>query len=983
MVDSETGAALDLVKTPSSSIASGMGEDQAEWEKIMTNVLDYNLDEANHPYSPAIPGGKKQFTGGFDLALNMGALGRSMIGALTIINSWTNSLIDEKFGESLALQALEDDKILAVSNKIFEAHILPNISFELYTEDEAQAASAQSDALELFRKLFNQLFLKNTELISLIRSGASEANRVASRIISTTIADFSIKYESIEVSDDIEPEFNNAEGLTAKILGDRSLENEQNRYSSESLADQITLLEPNVTQSEEGLGKLTLVAYARFLALAIYKMQSLFFAKSSMLYVGFNPMPRVFDSPDDVLTISMSEINKIETRWSIPEIIDSDNTVFNDKEHIELTGARYLAFINKAYEYLNTHVNNARNLIITPRALAGAKKYVVERLGDSYLAKYLEENPDINIDEARKSLESQRSRIDSVFPIHNAGFNEIVASSEGNKKYSPFNIIPNISEGAGARTKANFNHAFYDGLVVEEDPDTGRKVLTDPERNFNSGKMQVGTFTRPTLREWPLPKHGYHDNTAKSRNHVGVPIPLYDSGGYKGPYSELKDLGLVNLNIVANVPYSGGEDSPVNLKLNIGFLLERGYSTEHYTMIHGLKAELEEIKKSKKAEMKRLNTIKSSSPKLIAELTAELENLNGRIQRNKRLDNQKSRNQVIIYEREAKSKQKILESLKYELENLDALREKLNNWYQENVMRIQAEYNSLPYSVNTQKSTLHMNDIALSSLSTEAGFANQKKDMLTGNKTKISGALHVGLTDPIMAYNLIKNNELHGQPYVDIGNNSVPEELIQDALIGFIVGVYGLDEIAKAYVKKYSSNLRKLGMEPATFSGRDLLEFTIDGTLSDIGQLKYKPSIMPGSFYDVSLEDSSMSLYAQSIAGVDENQKMPTLNKLKKMYSGLPKSSKSYGITSPYAKSEAKNAVTVSHRAAKAMKGYIRKVTVGQDLDPSGSEARDQTVKSSNNFYSKILKRADILSRIMIMQATTMIHPSTILEDEV
>jgi len=682
-----------------------------------------------------------------------------------------------------------------------------------------------------------------------------------------------------------------------------------------------------------------------------------------------------------VLSVSSSEIAQITTQWSVPQIVDSEITIFNDKEHIEEIGARYLAFINKAYEYLNTHVNNARSLIITPRALGGAKKYVVERLGDSFLAKYLEENPDMDISDARKNLAKQQARINSVFPIHNAGFSEIVASSEGEKKYSPFNIIPNVSAGKGAKAKADFNHPFYDGLQVEEDPDTGRKILTDSERNFNSGRMQVGSFTRPTLRQWPLPKYGYHDSSAKSKNHVGVPLPLYDSSGYKGPYSELKDLGLVNLNVVANVPYSGGEDSPMNLKLNIGFLLERGYSTEHYTMIHGLKAELEEIKKAKKAEAQRLGEVRKNHPELVSRLETEIEILNGRIQRNKKMDNQRSRSKVVIDQREMDSKKKKFETLNYELQNIDQLVEKLDSWYEENLSRIQTEYNSLPYSINTQKSTVHLNDMALDSLSTESGFDTQKKGLTTGNRAKVSGPLHVGLTDPVMAYSLIKNNELHGQAYVDIGDKSVPEELIQDALINFIVGVYGLDEVAKAYVKKHGTALRKKGLTPATFSGRDLLQYTIDGTLSDVGSIKYDGTIMPGNFYDLSMEDSSMSLYAQSTAIIDPDQKMPTLGRLKKMYSGLPKSSKSYGITSPYSKDPSRNAVTVSHRAAKAMKAYIRKLTVGDDLDPSGSEARDQNTVIGNSLFEKILKRADTLSRIMIMQAGSMIDPDAILEE--
>lgn len=979
-VDAE-GRAVDIEDTGDIGTVSGEGEDQAEWERIMTKVLDYNLDEKDHRFSPAIPGGKKTFEREFDLAVNMGALNRSMIGALTIINTWTNSLIDDKFGESLSLQVMEDEKIRNVGQKIFDGHIANNISFEFYTEDEAEAQQARDEAMSSYRTLFDQLFVKNSELLTLIRSGRLEPEQAAVKVLNTTLADFSAKYEAIEISNDIAPDFEtDVKDLVQQILNDRSLEIQEDRFNSTSLIDQITMFNPNVTQTEQGLGKLTLVAYARFLASAIHKMQTLFFAKSSVLYVGYNPLPRVFDDANDVLNVTMSEINQIPTQWSVPQIVEDPGTVFHDKQQIQEEGAKYLAFINKAYDYLNAHIKNARNLTITPRALAGAKEYVVNRLGDNFLAKYLEQNPDVDIEEAKKNVESQRARIETVFPVSNASFADIVSDFEGDNKFSPYNLLPNISVGKGAKAKADFNHPFYDRLQVEEDPENGRIILTDPDRNYNSGRIQAGVFARPTLRQWPLPKFGYHDNSAKSKNHVGIPIPLYDSGGYTGKYSELKDLGLVNMSVVANIPYAGGEDSDVNLKLDIGFLLERGYSTQHYTMIHGLRAELNEIKNAKKAEAERLSRIKAEHPAMIENLENEIGLINGKIERNRRMDNARSRNQVVILQKELEIRKKKLEELKYEFENLDTLKERLESWYQDNLSRIQTEYNSLPYSVNTQKSSVHVGDVGLSSLNSGKSFKDQKSALnAPGAKPKIAGNLHVGLTDPIMAYHLIKNNELHGQPYIDLGNNSIPEELVKDAYINFIVGVYGLDEVAKEYVKKHGKALKKKGLNPLQFTGRDLLENTIDGTLADIGAIKYQADIMPGQYYDISLPDSSMSLYAQSMVKTPD-QKMPTLSKLKKMYSGLPRSAKSYGITAPYTRDDHKNAITVSSRAAKAMSAYIRKVTVGDELDPSGSEARDQMSVASDNLFEKILKRADTLSRIMIEQAGSMLDPQAILE---
>ena len=123
-------------------------------------------------------------------------------------------------------------------------------------------------------------------------------------------------------------------------------------------------------------------------------------------------------------------------------------------------------------------------------------------------------------------------------------------------------------------------------------------------------------------------------------------------------------------------------------------------------------------------------------------------------------------------------------------------------------------------------------------------------------------------------------------------------------------------------------------------------------------QISYSDGIMPGSYYDVQLEDSSISLYAQSKYFSDKDQDLPTLGALRKMYSGLDRSAKSYGITSPY-KTPERNIVTVSHRAAKAMSNYIRKITLGENLDPSGSEARDHHSFAKNERFLKIFKRAD------------------------
>lgn len=976
-------------------------EARTEWEMVMSQILDYDIEEEHHKHSPAIPGGSKEYQNAANLIGNMDALSRSLVGAFNIIHTWTANLIHENFGASFARQYLQEEQIREMSDIVFEQVLRNLIEFDFIgDEDEDDFESESRESMDRLKRFFGDIFIDNAQIISLIRRGNLSESETAKKIVYDSVVEFLTKLENVELSENIIPgeamEDIQQEAIAAaaeKVIR-YEVAPAQNRFSQpETLGQRITIFDPKTaTKDVQGFGKLTLVAYARFVANAIYKMQNIFFTKSSPLYVGYNPLIEQYSSPEEILRISKNDIDRINIAWGPKNnLVESPYTIYDSIAEIDEYGPKYLAMINKAYHFLNIHIENARSLVITPKSIQAAKAYIEEEMGDRYLAEYLEQNPSASPEAAREAVKRRQSLVGRALPIYNSDFRKLVGSYEKEEvvlpdgktkvvsRYSPFNVFPYLPLSK-QKKDSDLSHPFYAQLQVETDPTTGRKVLTDPQRGYNSGKLQVGTITRPTIRQWPLPKFGFYGDegraagTVTTKNHVGLPLPIY--GDYKASQvSELRDLLVFNLRPVIEIPVQVADDeggvSISNAKVDIGFLLERGFSREHYRMIYNLYDELAQIKRIWRGEKNRIDEIQNTHPSIIADLEEQISKLESLIRRNENRPGY--RNKIMIDQRQLEVLQVKHKRYVEELQGVDQLRNRLQSWYQKNVERIQNEFAGLPVNVNTKKDFYHMKDQASNLDSMDDGPLASRRNSV--GKMIPAGVLHVGISDPILAYKLITTPEFHGGKYISLGEERLPneEEAVRNALIDFIVGVYNLDQIAVMFAKKNAKALKAHGYNLFEFTGRDLLIGTAEGRFDgeDFASISYRSEdFMPGNYYNISVDDSSLSLYSDT-----DPDTIPTYKEL--IFAS--KKAKAQGISRPYEKKGASNnLITVSHRAADAMARYIKTVTQG-DMPERNSEAQDQMLFTSSKLYEKILKRSISLQRIMIMQAATIIDPANLL----
>lgn len=982
-------------------------EDYNRWEKMMSDVMDSNYMDSEYVYSSAIPGGVAVFDNTESLSRNMESLTRSVKAALTIINHWTNNVIEEKFGATMVRQTLQEDRVMTIAEKIFNKYLKESLE-TAYRDGGVEEDDLKDGKVEAaFRKLFVNLFLENAQFTTMIRKGKLSDKESAKKILTGAFMQYAqrsaylrvveeLDYQGKTISFDFDE--SDIDSMADKILSDPEFEGTRTQMRKGTpLESQITIFDPSILEKKEhGIGKLSLIVYARFLAATLFKMQNLFFNKASPLYVGYNPMPRVFDSPDDILEVTLQDIQTLNRKtYTTEEIIEDETSIYNSEEDISELGSKYVLMINKAYQYLDMHTANARTMIITPTALDSAKKYVVNQLGQSFLAKYLKDNPRENMQNAEAWLSKMKDRISKQFVVVSSSYKNLTtADSIKDRRYSPNNILPALS-GKKTKTKADFSHPFYDGMIVVTDPDTRRKAVINDDFNYNNSKVQVGSYTAPSLTVWPLPKYGYQasNRSTKSmgtKNHVGMPLPLYDTGGYSGNYSGLRDLPIINIDAVVEIPFQVEDESTI-IKTNINFLLERGYSDEHYTMIHSLQKQLEDLKLMKAEEIKRLRSIVYGSPDVeshankIEKLEDALDRYKVTLKRMPATSSNKALNERAIAQRRIEETERKLQILKDELENIESLHEKINQWYDSNVSKIQDEFNALPYSVSTAKSTYFMGEEHLGSLEEGKSIAEQQQILteksMFARPVEGCGLLHMGLADPVTAYKLIMTREIHGKKYVNMGDKVVPPEIMQEALINFIVGVYGLNEIAKLMKVRHAEHLKSIGINPETLNGRSLLELTVGtgedsrgianrGKLASIPTFKYDASeIMPGQYYNMSLEDSSISIQAYE----DENKRIPTMKNIENYLAGR----KELGITRP-AQKEGVDIATVSTRAAHAMRRYIKSITQGEFL--ADEEKADDGVIKQSSLSQKILERGYTLRSIILRTAETMIDPDSLVQ---
>lgn len=972
---------------------SAKSENISDWERKMSNIINVDLAEEDFISSKVIPGGVESFDGHDSLFRNMESLSRSIVAALTIVSTWTNNLVDNNFGRAMVQQALKEEDIQRAGERIFAKHIhkyiLQNVQDQNIDNEDLADGKIESE----IRRLFSQILIENSEISSLIRKGRMSLDSIITKIISETIIETSQKLQYLNVIEQLEEQGKSIDidipedeisKICQEVLNDpefiKPLPIKQQTLSKRytSISDILTTFDMSnefLSSKEHIVGKLTLIAYARFVAMTIFKMQQMFFTKTSSMYVGFNPLPRRFSNIEDVMTITKQEIDNINIYYALDDLLLSKDSIFETEDDINENGAKYVLLTNKAYEYLDLYISNARNLVVTPTSLAASKQFVIDRLGEQYIQKYLSENEGVKEEQITQRLGEFKSKLDSNFSVTSASYKQIITSNpETEQKYCPMNIVPAIYS---SKNKPSFEHKFYDQVKVMIDEKSGKKFLTHDETGFDNSKIQVGFFSKPTVTQWPLPKYAYKSVeqdlqwSKSSKNHVGIPIPLYDKANYKSSLSMIQELPLISFKPIVKVPYLiDGEQ--IDLKLDISFLLERGFSREHVALANSLESELNDLKLTKKEELAKIENIESINQNKISALQDKIAILESNLKRAQKLNN---KDLIQKYDEQKSILISKIEQFEDEIENKDKLIEKLNVWYIDNIQRIQSEFNELPYNINTSKGAVYLSNVHYSSLESGKSLGSQRKNIETKREfaepVSTASVAHISLFDPIFAYKVIKNRELHGNPYVNIGNQQVPEEVIEDALITFIVKVYGLDEIAKIYVSSAKQGLTKIGINPDIFDGRELLEATISGKIEQIDSIKYNAeNLMPGQWFDISEEDTSISLQVNKEPGGI----FPHIKAIENLISSQSSGSrKKLGLTRPFAgKDDPREAVTVSRRAANQMKKYIDKVTRGEYLE-SSKKADDHIVTASGKYFDKKIERAKTLSRIMISRASELL----------
>src|SRR5690606_36873943 len=121
-------------------------------------------------------------------------------------------------------------------------------------------------------------------------------------------------FEDINVSQITRDIMSMSDKKDSKYLG--QMRSRFTKQEDAYLYEKLIISDSDKNKYVANIGQLTLITYARFLATTIYKMQSLFFTKTSPFFVGYNPLGKQYDSYLDILKITDAEIIELTLEWT-------------------------------------------------------------------------------------------------------------------------------------------------------------------------------------------------------------------------------------------------------------------------------------------------------------------------------------------------------------------------------------------------------------------------------------------------------------------------------------------------------------------------------------------------------------------------------------------------------------------------------------------------------------------------------------------
>jgi hypothetical protein len=294
----------------------------------------------------------------------------------------------------------------------------------------------------------------------------------------------------------------------------------------------------------------------------------------------------------------------------------------------------------------------------------------------------------------------------------------------------------------------------------------GMRAIIHEDLNYNSTRIQLGSFTRSTLGTWPYTEKDYIMDTGP-RGHVGVPLPLHSKYKHSKTPSELKDFGILDAQIFVKIPYSPNDGDEDLYEIDISFLMQRGFSKEDYYNIYNLfnqKKEYEKIYEERVRELEYIENIYENESERIAR---EIRVINERKPPQKDIEKFVRKRQLSINELRAQ-----LDNLDYAYLNREKLKMEAEKTYQKQLNELNLAFTKTPLSIYAKMSSYSLPVEDLGDLVEKHPEGGVLKSL--ANPKKISGISppYLYLTDPVTAYKLIMNPEIHGKTYIDYGDTN-------------------------------------------------------------------------------------------------------------------------------------------------------------------------------------------------------------------
>lgn len=900
-----------------------------EWDKALNNIIS----DTDIPIEYVIPGtqnipnilNKFKVTNKRnvekDIGKNIGpqviATLKTITALLEVIENWRSRILDIDFssflsfqktqGEGRASAAVSRSAIQSISENIFNNFIISNITVTT-NDDEVIPASVlikeQPDIFNPYIDLLVNLFINNVKiknLINLQNVDESEDLDIEDKkfnlvrdIITETLFEFSAKFLSIEApmedfSIELEGELIYDEDVSYLDFDSGNLQNIANKIlnsyvNKEQIYDEFLLMSEISEYASYDLGKVSIISYIKYITYVLKRIYILYFNSSSLMYLNIKIFDNILDSEEKIFNITKSEIENLNTLIDSTPILSSSSTA----NSIIGSGSSFIELyriVPESFEVgdVSEFEEDVKSAVQNYLSMLTKANYII----DLYIKQgpYLISQPKV----VSETVNFVKEKIAEDF---------LVFKYKGKK-----------SKGA---TEVRFGESItlssstYSSIVTDDPSKEDSFCYSDivPLISNEVGRGKPEEFIDHFYKNLKVngyiaenPEYNYYSNDFQIgaiRNR-----PLSTTLRWPPP-----EYGYYNINSGSSEGYIGIY-LPINNITNSNQLSELAVTNLKVVV----KIPIYDSENSANDDVLKID-ISFLFAKSVNKQTAD--KINSAV-------------------REYKELMRKWNDLRPEQRQDEKNKDYINQY----IASLRSLLNSFPYEVS------HDEFLILDLLDNGTSLQGFSKQF--GDKQRRA---YLTIVDPVLAFNLINNPDLHGVPLVNLGAKNYSEEFIKSQLTRFICEVYNIQSISNYYCSNPTSEYISAFGTSEPLDAVTFLEKTATEELQKVFEkksvkefrnlfiadkkAKRDTTIRHGRWFSISVEDTSISWNMPTRS--DGSQEI-NISKFKSA------STRAVGVTHiAYEKDSLEKQMkksTIPYRAYDAIRRFIRKkITAIEEIDP-------------------------------------------------